>query len=195
MVPTKERGQSAVFVRLKNEGLLFDCGEGTQRQLKLAGIKPTKITKILISHWHGDHTFGLPGLLQTLQTSGYNGVLEIYGPEGTRDRFNHLRRAYILRDELNIRINDIERTRFYEGKDFYLEALPLSHSTMCLGFALVEKDRRRINLEAAKKLGLKEGPLLGRLQKGESVEFQGRQIKPEQVSSTVGGKKRTRVKR
>src|SRR3989338_6503233 len=107
MVQTKERNQSAVLISYKIHGILIDCGEGTQRQLKLAGIPVTKITKILITHWHGDHTFGLPGLISTMGASNYNKTLEIYGPKGTRDRFNHLRRDYILRDELNIRINDI----------------------------------------------------------------------------------------
>jgi ribonuclease Z len=72
MVPTKDRNQSATFIRYKNEGILVDCGEGTQRQFKIAGIPITKITKILISHWHGDHVLGLPGLIQTLAASEWS---------------------------------------------------------------------------------------------------------------------------
>jgi len=86
MVPTKERNHSAVLISYSIEGILIDCGEGTQRQMKIAGIKPSKITKILVSHWHGDHVLGIPGLIQTLAKNGYDKVLEIYGPEGTKSR-------------------------------------------------------------------------------------------------------------
>ena len=86
MVPTKDRNTSAILVSYKNDNILIDCGEGTQRQMRTAGIKPTKITKILISHWHGDHVFGLPGLIQTLGASEYSGVLEIYGPKGSKKK-------------------------------------------------------------------------------------------------------------
>ena len=74
MVPTKERSHSSIFISYKNEGILLDCGEGTQRQLKIADIRPSKITKIFISHWDGDHVLGLPGLLQTLSMSKYEGI-------------------------------------------------------------------------------------------------------------------------
>ncbi|MCH7902921.1 MBL fold metallo-hydrolase, partial [archaeon] len=84
MVPTKERNQSGVLISYKNEGILIDCGEGTQRQLKIAGAKLTKITKILISHWHGDHVLGLPGLIQSMNAAGYDKKLEIYGPKGSK---------------------------------------------------------------------------------------------------------------
>ncbi|HJO01770.1 MAG TPA: MBL fold metallo-hydrolase, partial [Candidatus Woesearchaeota archaeon] len=75
MVPTKERNQSGVLIIYGSEGILIDCGEGTQRQLKVAGIKLTKITKILISHWHGDHVLGIPGLIQSMSASGYEKTL------------------------------------------------------------------------------------------------------------------------
>ncbi|MBU0757830.1 MAG: MBL fold metallo-hydrolase [Nanoarchaeota archaeon] len=71
MVPTKERNHQSIFISHEKEGILVDCGEGTQRQLKLANIKPGKITKILISHWHGDHVLGLPGFFQTLNNSEF----------------------------------------------------------------------------------------------------------------------------
>src|SRR3989344_8484939 len=95
MVPTKERAHQAMFLTVKNNGILVDCGEGTQRQMKIAGINLVKITKILISHWHGDHVLGLAGLLQTLNSSSntYTGTLEIYGPPGITKKFNLLKEA------------------------------------------------------------------------------------------------------
>ena len=84
MTHTKERNQSAVYLSYKSEGILFDCGEGTQRQMKIAGLKIPNITKILLTHWHGDHVLGLPGLIQTMSASEYQGILEIYGPQGIK---------------------------------------------------------------------------------------------------------------
>src|SRR3989338_2203829 len=85
MVPTKDRNHSGILVSYKNENVLVDCGEGVQRQLKIAGAKLTKITKILISHWHGDHVLGIPGLIQSMNASGQRGELQIYGPIGTKN--------------------------------------------------------------------------------------------------------------
>ena len=104
MVPTKERNHSAVFISYRSEGILIDCGEGTQRQLKLAGIKVTKVTKVLISHWHGDHVLGLPGLIQTLGASEYNKVLEIYGPVGTKKRINDMFNVFVFDKNIQIKI-------------------------------------------------------------------------------------------
>ncbi len=81
--PTAEKSQTAVLLTYNNENILVDCGEGTQRQFKIAGLNPCKITRILITHWHGDHVLGLPGLLQTLALNNYPRVLQVYGPKGT----------------------------------------------------------------------------------------------------------------
>src|SRR3989338_8025622 len=90
MVPTKERNQSAVFISREAEGILVDCGEGTQRQFKITGIALTKVTKVLISHWHGDHVLGLPGMLQTLNSSTTGTKLQIFGPKGTKVQLDYM---------------------------------------------------------------------------------------------------------
>ena len=87
MMPTKDRNPSAVFLQFKSDGILFDCGEGTQRQMKIAGIPLSKVTKICVSHWHGDHILGIPGLIQSLGASNYAKKLEIYGPKGSKNFF------------------------------------------------------------------------------------------------------------
>ena len=89
-VPTKSRNHPSILLQYKEQNLLFDCGEGTQRQFRKAKLNPCKLTKIFISHWHGDHILGLPGLLQTLALNGYNNVLEIYGPLGTKQKMKNL---------------------------------------------------------------------------------------------------------
>lgn len=191
MVPTKERNHSAVLVSYGTEGILVDCGEGTQRQMKIAGIKPSKITKVLISHWHGDHVLGLPGLVQTLAKNGYDKTLEIYGPKGTKERMNHLFKAFSFEDKINIEIKEITKKKFFDGKDFFLEALPLEHSVETLGFNFIEKDRRRVKVSFVRKLGIPEGPLLGKLQSGKNVIFKGKTIKPDDATYIVKGKKIT----
>ena len=94
MVPTKNRNQQGVFINYGSDGILIDCGEGIQKQFKIANISLTKITKILITHWHGDHVFGLPGVLQTLNSSEYSKNLEIYGPKGIKKKINLLLKTF-----------------------------------------------------------------------------------------------------
>jgi ribonuclease Z len=193
MVPTKERNHSAVLISYGTEGILVDCGEGTQRQMKIAGIKPSKVTKILISHWHGDHVLGIPGLIQTLAKNGYDKTLDIYGPKGTTERINYLFKAFSFEDKIEINIKEITKKRFFDGEDFFLESLPLEHSIETLGFSFIEKDRRRIKVGFVNKIGIPEGPLLGKLQSGESIIFKGKKITPEQATYSVKGKKITFV--
>ena len=188
MVPTKDRNHSALFLSYKSEGILIDCGEGTQRQLKHAGIKPTAITKILISHWHGDHTLGLPGLLQTLGASEYSKTLEIYGPKGSKERFGRMFDAFIFDHKIDMKIFEIENYTIFENHDFILEAIPLEHGIPCFGFRFVEKDKRRIKVSYVKKRGIPDGPLLGKLQENIAVSWKGEKILPEDATYTVKGK-------
>ncbi|MCK4589241.1 MAG: ribonuclease Z [Nanoarchaeota archaeon] len=189
MMPTKTRNLAGVLLSYKAENIIFDCGEGTQRQLKIAGVKPGKITKILISHWHGDHVLGLPGLLQTFSASEYQGVLEIFGPLGSKKFFEHMMKGFAVKEIVDYRLTEVESGKFFENDDFYLEALPMKHGAPCLGYAFIEKNRRRIEMKKARKLGLKEGPVLGKLQRGQTVSFKGKKIKPDDVGFVVGGSK------
>ena len=188
MVPTKERNHSSVLINYGAEGILIDCGEGTQKQLKLAGIPITKVTKILISHWHSDHTLGLPGLISTLGASEYTKTLEIYGPKGTKEHFNHMFKAFVFDRRIDIEIKEIKEGEFFSGKDFSLKAFELDHGIETLGFRLIEKDKRRIDKRKIKKLGIPEGPLLGKLQRNVAIEWKGKKIKPEDTTRVVEGK-------
>lgn len=193
MIPTKDRNTSAMLLAFNDENILIDCGEGTQRQLRIAGIRPTCITKILISHWHGDHVLGLPGLLQTLGASEYTGKLRIYGPPGSARQVEKMMGAFVFDNKVNFEVIDVTKERFFEGKDFCLEALPLDHTISCIGFSFVEKDRLRINIKKAEKLGIPEGPLMGELQQGKPIMHKGKKIEPEEVTYTVKGKKITYI--
>lgn len=193
MMPTKKRGQASVFLSYGSDGLLFDCGEGTQRQLKIAGIKPTKITKILLSHWHGDHVLGLPGLIQTLAGEKYNKKLEIYGPKGTQRYIERMLSLFIFEGNIKMVVVDIGEGKFFENKNFFLEAKKLIHRSKVIGFSFVEKEKRKINLNFIKKIKLPEGPLLGKLQKNKEVVWKGKTIKPKQATYVVRGKKITYI--
>ncbi|MBI2557889.1 ribonuclease Z [Candidatus Woesearchaeota archaeon] len=188
MVPTKERNQIAVFLSYGSDGILFDCGEGTQRQFKITGISLTKVTKILISHWHGDHVLGLPGLIQTLSSMEYNGTLEIYGPEGTKKRMEKMFEAFIFDKRLDFAVKEIKNGIFFENDDFQLEAYRLEHGIETLGYRFVEKDKRKVDMKKVKKLGVPEGPLIGKLQQGSSVEYKGKKIMPDDVTYMEKGK-------
>jgi len=188
MVPTKERNHSSFFLGFRAEGILFDCGEGTQRQLKIAGINPNRITKILISHWHGDHTLGIPGLLQTLAANKYDKTLKIYGPKGTKKSINYILKTFAFINSISMEIFEIKKTRFYENDEYALEAYPLEHKIPCLGFRFVEKDITKVDMAKAKKLGLSEGPIIGKLQSGKSVIVKGRNIKPSDVTYIQKGR-------
>src|SRR3989344_5430233 len=100
MMPTKERNHSSILITYKDQGILVDCGEGTQRQLRIAGIKPGKITKLLITHWHGDHVLGIPGLIQNLAANNYRRALEIYGPKGTKKYLKNMLSGIVMQERI-----------------------------------------------------------------------------------------------
>ncbi|MFH1642979.1 MAG: ribonuclease Z [Nanoarchaeota archaeon] len=189
MVPTKDRNQSGILISYKDHGILVDCGEGIQRQMKKAGIPITKITKILISHWHGDHVFGLPGVISTLGASEYNKTLEIYGPKGTLKHFEAMFDAFVFDRRIKMEIKEIKEGKLFENKEYFLEAYNLDHGTISLGYNFVEKDKRRINIKKINKLKIPEGPLIGKLQNNEAIEFKGKIVNPDDVTYIEDGKK------
>jgi ribonuclease Z len=189
MVPTKERNHAAVFLAYKAEGILFDCGEGTQRQFKLAGIPMTKTTKVLLTHWHGDHVLGLPGLIQSLGAMEYSRKLQIYGPPQTKYHIAKMFEAFVFDHRIELDIHETSGGIIYDDEDFYIEALPLEHKVPCLAYAVVEKDRYRIDMAVLKKLGIPEGPHLKALQEGQVMDYQGKKVKPEDATTLVHGKK------
>jgi ribonuclease Z len=197
MVPTKDRNVQSIFVDFKGEGILFDCGEGTQRQMNLAGINRNRVRKIFISHWHGDHVGGLIGLLQTISNSENPQSVTIFGPRDTKDRIHHLMKAISYEAKRFmpeiVEVNPKGLEKIYDGEEYYVEAAYLEHSIPCLGFSIVEKDKLRINMTKAKKLGLGEGPVLGKLQRGQTVHVQGKTITPEDVATLQEGKKITMI--
>jgi len=199
MFPTKKRSQSAIHIKHGPENILFDCGEGTQRQLRIAGISPMKIDNIFVTHWHGDHTLGIAGLIQSMSASRREKPLGIYGPVGTSERIYHIIRSFsfdltfkIKTTDIKIKENKIEK--IFEGKDFFIEASPVKHIIPCLAYSLIEKGKRRINIEYVKKeMGITKHPILGKLQKGETIVWKGKKITPKKATYFSPGKKITYI--
>ena len=188
-VPTAKRNHTAILLSYKNENILIDCGEGTQRQFKYAGLSPNKITKLLITHWHGDHILGIPGLFQTLHMNDYSKVLEIFGPRKTEyylDLLNHL-----VKLKINFHAEEISHGKFFENEEFYLEAREMEHDTPALAYAFVIKEKRRLDRKKLAKLKLPNSPLLKQLQQGKDITYDGKKIKSSQVSYTEPGRKVT----
>ena len=196
MLPSKERNPIAVLLQYKNENILFDCGEGTQRQMKLGGFSPAKVTKIIVSHWHGDHVFGLPGLLLTMGHAHQTiepKHLHIYGPKGSKQRFKQLQDLYVRQISLDINVKEVGKGQFFETDKFTLEALPLDHTTHVVGYSLIEKDRRKLNMTYLKKFGLKQHPILRQLQQGKNIAWKGKKILASKATTIIKGKKVTLI--
>ena len=189
MVPTKERNHPSILISHEQENILIDCGEGTQRQLKIASINPCKITKILITHLHNDHILGLPGLLQTLQTQNYSKTLEIYGPSKTSKFIKEIKNLFKI--QLPTKTIEIKKSLFLETKNLQFKALKMKHNSTCLAYSIIEKDKRKINLNYTKKFGLIKHPLLGELQKGKKITYKGKKITPKKATHLIKGKKIT----
>lgn len=180
--PTPGRNPSCVFVNREGELLLFDCGEGAQRQMMIARCGMRKISSIFITHLHADHILGVPGLLQTLSFNGRREPLAIYGPVGIRgvvEMFTALAQ-YNLGFEIGaveVKGGDVIRREGYR-----VEVFDTVHSLPSVGYALVEDERPgRFNRERAIALGVPPGPLFRRLHSGEPVEVKGRLVYPEEV--------------
>lgn len=182
--PTPQRGVSSAVLFRDGELLMFDCGEGTQLQLGKAPVKPGGLSAVFITHFHGDHVNGLPGLLGSFTLNSREAPIDIIGPVGLNAWFRTLKELRILWPSFPIRVHEVrEPGVVFEGNGFHVEAQPLKHRITTWGYVYVEKERPgRFDLEAAKALGVPPGPLFGRLQRGEVVELDdGTAIGPEQV--------------
>jgi ribonuclease Z len=192
-VPTPNRSLPAVLVQRENECLLFDCGEGVQRQIVKAKTGFHKKMKVFITHMHGDHVLGLPGLLQTMALLDRQRKLEVYGPSGIAPFLECIRKTVQFVLTFAVEVHEVEKEgAVCEEKEYVVEAVWANHVIPSLAYAFVEKPRPgRFFPEKAKKLRVPEGPLWSELQNGHSVKLpNGKTVKPEQVvgSPRIGRK-------
>lgn len=189
MIPTKERNHTAIALVHKGELMLFDCGEGTQRQLRLAKLSPARITKMFISHWHGDHVLGIPGLVQTLGETDYRETLKVYGPKGTAEFMRKILHAFLCERKINIQAEEAESGKVAETDEYIVTAMKLQHSVPTMAYCFKEKDKLKINTDYLKKFGLKNHPVIKELQQGRNIEWNGKTIKAKDATFTKKGKK------
>lgn len=186
-IPSVERNHTSILLRYKDENILVDCGEGTQRQIRKAKLNPCKITKILITHWHGDHVLGLGGLLQTLSFSGYNKQLTIYGPRGTKEALRNVLNTFVFQEKFPLRVEEV-RGKFFESEDFYLEAEPMTHGIPCNAYSFVLKKQIRIDKKKLEKTKI-SGPILKNLKEGKDIVFDGKKYLAKNLTYSEEQKK------
>lgn len=183
-VPTTDRAPSAICINREGDGLLFDCGEGTQRQMMRFNTG-FDIAAIFITHLHGDHILGIPGLVQSLSFNGREKPMTIYTPQGTGDQIKTLLTVGDYEPAFPIEIVELSAGDIaHETDEYEVRAFQTHHQTNAVGYALVEADRpgRFDRQKAEEKLEIPPGPAYGRLHAGESVELDdGRVIEPDEV--------------
>jgi ribonuclease Z len=183
-VPTSKRSLPAMLLKREDEQLMFDCGEGVQRQMLLAHENLNRKMRIFITHMHGDHVLGLPGLLQTMALLNRERRLDVYGPPRINDFLKVIRETVQFVLTFPVEIHEIESARIVcDEEDYYVEAIRSKHVIPSLAYAYVEKPRPgRFHPEKAETLGVPEGPLWGKLQRGRNIKLpNGDVVKPADV--------------
>jgi ribonuclease Z len=183
-VPTPKRSLPAIIVKRKGEQIIFDCGEGVQRQMIMAGASFHKEMKVFITHMHGDHVLGLPGLIQTMALLDRDKPLQVYGPPGVKNFIECIKATVQFGLTFPVEVYEIQEAGVVcEEPEYIIQAVWANHVTPSLAYALVEKPRPgKFYPEKAKALGVPEGPLWGQLQRGKPVKLpDGRTVKPEDV--------------
>jgi len=181
-MPTAKRAPAALLLRRGGERLLFDCAEGTQRQLLRSNVGLIELREVFLTHYHADHYLGLPGMLKTFSLRGREVPITIYGPPGLRDLFGALRRIF-GRLTYTLELKELRPGDELIRDDYRLQAFAVAHGVSAVGYALVEDARPgRFDVQAADALGVPSGPERGALQRGESVTLaDGTTITPDKV--------------
>jgi ribonuclease Z len=175
-VPTAHRGLPALLLRRGADRILFDCGEGTQRQL-LRSVGLMDLTDVFITHFHADHWLGLPGMLKTFDLRAREKPLTIYGPPGLAKLLQSVRHVW-GGVGYHVEVVELADDEQVERDEYVIEPFPVEHRGLAYGYALIEDDRPgRFDAALAEQLGVKPGPDFGRLQRGEVVDG----VRPEQV--------------
>jgi ribonuclease Z len=185
-IPSKKRNPAAIWLQYEAECMLWDCGEGTQRQLMSAGLNFMKISRVFITHWHADHWAGLIGLMQTMNLEKRKRALEIYGPEAERfvgdildldywgPRFRVIGR--------NVPFEGSEPVQILKEDRFRIFSIPVEHTVPAVAYAFQEEDSWNVDIGKAESLyGLKQGPLVGKLKEKGTLDYKGKKISLEEV--------------
>jgi ribonuclease Z len=168
-MPTAQRAPAALLVRRGGDRLLFDCAEGTQRQLLRSSVGLVELGEIFVTHFHADHILGLPGLFKTFSLRGRERPLEVHGPRGLVDLLGSLKRV-VGKLSYEVRVIELDPGDVLERDGYRLAAFEVAHGVPAVGWSVIESTRPgRFDVEAADALGVPSGPARGALQRGESV--------------------------
>ncbi len=181
--PTKRRNVSSIALENRGDVILLDCGEGTQREMLYTPISFMKISRILISHFHGDHILGIPGLIQSMALAGREKPLFVAGPDGTEDMVEKLISIGDFKKTFEVQSLSMNDGDTIDAGNLIIRAAAVKHTTTSLAYSVEEKKRPgRFYREKAISLGVPEGPAFGRLQNGEIVVVNGRKIRQDEVT-------------
>lgn len=181
--PTVKRNVASVAIKRGGEVVMFDCGEGTQRQIQKSQLSYMQISKIFITHFHGDHFLGLPGLIQTMQLNDREKPLEIYGPRGLTSLVSQLLSLGYFKPAFKIVVHELVNGDIVEFSGYTVRVLKVDHNVSALAYCFEEAMRPgKFNKKHAVELGIPEGPLFSQLQHGKSITLDnGRKITPDMV--------------
>ncbi len=180
-VPQKDKNFASAVLAYRGDLLLFDCPEGTQRQLMNSEHSLMGIDNIFISHMHADHFLGLFGWISTMTLNQRKNKLTIWSPKGGSEKIKKIMREVIY-PSFEIEYKEITKRKLIENEFFEISAFPLKHEIPCFGFKFKENDKLgEFNRKKAEKLGIPVGPLYSKLAKGESVKVNGKIFKPKDV--------------
>ena len=180
-VHSKTRNHPSIAIKAFGEVMLFDCGEGTQKQLLFTKVSPMKISKIFLTHYHGDHILGLPGLLQSMSLNGREAKLTIYGPSGLKKIKESIYNFGFCAIEFPVEFIEVDSGVIVENEKYCISAQKVNHNVTNLAYSIEEVKKPRFLRQKAVELGVPVGPLFGRLHNGEDVEVDGRIVKSTEV--------------
>ena len=194
--PTKKRNLSSVALKFHGEWLLFDCAEGTQRQMLHTNVSYMKINHIFITHFHGDHILGLSGLIATMAIHERENDLHIYGPKGISKVVGSL--VKVAGEQMTFKIKyhevPVRGGEILKDENYTVRSVPLKHNTNCFGYVFKEKDKEgKFMRKKAESLGIPVGPLYSQLANGKSVKVKGKTFKPEDVMDYSKAKKGRKI--
>jgi ribonuclease Z len=181
-MPTAQRAPAALLVRRGGDRLLFDCAEGTQRQLLRSSVGLPELEEVFVTHFHADHVLGLPGLFKTFSLRGRELPLTVYGARGLSDLLMSLKRV-VGKLSYELTLVELEPGDVMERDGYRLATFEVAHGVPALGWSLIEATRPgRFDVARAEDLGVPNGPPRGALQRGEEVQLaDGRTVTPEDV--------------
>ncbi len=191
-IPSRKRNHAAIWLGYEGDSMLWDCGEGTQKQLMKSGISFMKVDRIFITHWHADHWAGLIGLMQTMNMEKRKEPLFIYAPEAERFISDLLDLGYwgprfrIIPKDVPFEGGEI--TTIHSTKPFDILSVPVNHTVPAVAYCFKEKDKVNVDIKKAEELyGLRQGPLVGKLKDKGKITYKGEEIKLEDVGIVLKG--------